>query len=112
MKKVKWTWDMGVYVPLCPYCNEIAYKKDHCVFCDKPFKWVDKSKERVVTVGDYTVIQTSSNHIYIYHGEQMVLHASCTKRESKRRLREMVEGLEALTEWERKSDEEESKKYV
>lgn len=51
MKKVKWRWDHGCYVPLCPYCNDYAYEKDHCVFCNKKYKWVGKSKERVATEG-------------------------------------------------------------
>lgn len=91
MKKVKWRWDMGCYVPLCPYCNELAYEKDHCVFCEKEYKWVDKSKERIITVGEYTVCQASNNHITIVKDDRMVMHVSCTKRKSKRQLKKMVE---------------------
>lgn len=95
-KKVKWRWDYGVYVPLCPYCNELAYEKDHCVFCEKEYKWVDKSKERMVTVGEYTVVQASNNHITIVKGDRRVMHASCTKRMSKRQLKKMVEWCEEI----------------
>ena len=91
MKKVKWRWDMGCYIPFCPFCGEPAYEKDRCTFCNKEYKWADKSKERKVTVGDYTIIQTSNKHITIVKGDRRVMHASCTKRMSKRRLRKMVE---------------------
>ena len=96
MKKVKWRWDWGCYIPLCPYCNEPAYEKDHCVFCEKEYKWVDKSKEKIVTVGEYTVVQCSNKHVHIYKGEHMVLHASCTKRRSKRQLKKFVSHYERL----------------
>ena len=98
MKKVKWKWDLGCYIPLCPYCNEFAIEQDHCVFCEKEYKWVDKSKERIVTVDDYTIVQTSNKHIQVYKGERMVLHASCTKRMSKRKLKKYADLCEILRE--------------
>ena len=98
MKKVKWRWDYGCYVPLCPYCNDYAYEKDHCVFCKKEYKWVDKSKTRTVTVGEYTIVQASNNHIHVYKGERMVLHISCTKKKSKRELKKFAAFCEALIE--------------
>lgn len=100
-KKVKWRWDYGVYVPFCPYCNELAYEKDHCSFCLKPYKWVDKSKARKVVVGEYKVVQCSYKDIYIYKGEQWVMHMSCTKRKSKRQLKKMVDFYKMTTsdEW-------------
>ena len=96
MKKVKWRWDWECYVPLCPYCNELAYENDHCVFCKKEYKWVNKSKDRVVIVGEYTVVQTSNNHISITKDGRMVFHASCTKRKSKRNLKKMVQHYEEI----------------
>lgn len=97
IKKVKWIWEFDCYVPLCPYCNELAYEIDHCVFCNKEYKWVDKSKDRKVTVGEYTVVQASNNHISITKDDRMVLHASCTKKKSKRQLKKMVEHYEKIT---------------
>ena len=94
MKKVKWRWDWECYVPLCPYCNELAYEKDHCAFCGNEYKWVNKSKERIVTVDDYTIVQASNNHIQVFKGERLVLHAACSKKMSKRKLR----GYAALCE--------------
>ena len=96
MKKVKWRWEYDCYIPLCPYCNEITYGKDHCVFCSQPYKWVDKSKDRWVNVGEYTVVQVSNKHIHIYKGERLVLHAQCTKRKSKRQLKKMVKDYEEI----------------
>lgn len=90
-KKVKWRWDMGVYVPFCPYCDEFAYEEDCCVFCEKEYIWVDKSKDREVKVGEYTVVQASNKHISIYKGNRAVSHMSCTKRKSKRQLKKMVD---------------------
>lgn len=98
MKKVKWRWDWGVYVPFCPYCDELAYEKDHCVFCMKEYKWVDKSKERIVTVDDYTIVQASNNHIHICKGERIVMHISCTKKMSKRKLRKYASLCDVLRE--------------
>lgn len=98
MRKVEWLeeCDGGKY-PFCPYCNEFAYEKDHCVFCGKKYKWVEKGrKARMVTVGEYTVVQASNNHITITKGDRMVYHASCTKRMSKRKLRKHVDFYEEL----------------
>lgn len=100
MKKVKWQWDWGCYVPMCPYCGELAYQKDRCVFCEKEYKWSDKGKERAVTVGEYTVVQTSNNHITIAKGDHAVFHAQCTKRMSKRKLRKQVDFYKEITEGE------------
>ena len=97
MKEVKWQWDSGVYAPFCPYCNELAYEEDYCVFCNKEYKWVYKSKYRVVTVGEYTVVQASNNHITIVKDGRMVCHASCTKKKSDEELKEMVALYEDLT---------------
>jgi hypothetical protein len=91
MKKVKWYWDTGCYVPFCPYCNKLAYEKDHCVFCKKEYEWEGESKERIVTVGKYTVRQASSNHITIVRDGIRVFHAPWTKRKSKRQLKKMVD---------------------
>lgn len=101
MKKVKWSDEFGdgdLY-PMCPYCGEFAYEEDECVFCGKRYRWVEKRrKERSVKVGKYTVVQCGNNHIHIYKYERMVLHASCTKRMSKRRLRKQVKLYEMQTE--------------
>ena len=97
MRKVKWRWDMGVYVPFCPYCDELAHEKNRCVFCNKPYEWVEgKHKETIVTVGEYTVVQATNNHIHIYKGERMVLHASCTKKKTEDELKEMVSHYEDI----------------
>jgi hypothetical protein len=98
MKKVKWCWDYEVYVPFCPFCNEPAYEKDHCVFCGKEYKWVNKSKARTVTVEDYTIVQASNNHIQVYKGERMVMHLPCTKKMSKRKLRGYAAFCEGIRE--------------
>ena len=100
ISKVKWRWDWGCFIPLCPYCNEPAYEKDYCVFCLKDYKWVDRSKERMVIVGDYTIVQTSNNHISVTKDGRMVLHASCTKRMSKRKLKGYAKICDVLGDYE------------
>lgn len=42
---VKWQEEYydGVLYPHCPACGELAYEKDHCVFCGRRFsKWDDQ----------------------------------------------------------------------
>lgn len=91
MKKVKWRWDYGVYVPLCPHCNELAYERDHCVFCKQPYQWVEgKHKYTTVNVGEYTVVQGTSNSIFIYKGDRAIMHASCTEKKTEDELRDMI----------------------
>lgn len=97
-KKVKWRWDYGVYVPLCPYCNELAYEKDHCVFCEKEYKWVDKSKDRMLIVGEYTVCQASNNHITITKDGKKVFHISCTEKKTDQKLKDYVAFYEMFIE--------------
>lgn len=98
MKKVKWRWDYGVYVPFCPYCDELAYEKDKCVFCGKTYEWREgKYRGTEVNVGEYTVYQATDNHIYIYNAEgNMILHASCRKKMTEDELKDMVKVYEDL----------------
>lgn len=101
-KKVKWRWDMGCYLPFCPYCGEPVYEEydtEKCYFCGQPFKFVKGlHKPRSVTVGKYTITQTTGKSIYARNNEtgEIEMHASCTKRKSKRQLKKMVEGYERL----------------
>ena len=97
MKKVKWKWDWGVYVPLCPYCYEFAFEKDHCVFCGKKYEWVEgEHKATVVEHNGYTIVQCTNNHIQIYKNGRIVYHASCTKKMTDDELREQVTFLEMI----------------
>lgn len=92
MKKIVWVWEHGVYVPICPHCRELAYEKDECVFCKKPYQWVEgKYKSQVVEVGDFTVIQTTNNNIHIYKDNRLVYHASCVKKMTEDELRKQVD---------------------
>lgn len=98
IKEVVWHSEFGEGLfPFCPYCDEFAYEEDHCVFCKKPYKWVDSPiKDTMVEVGEYTVVQTTNNHISITKGGRMVYHAQCTKRLSKRELKKHVNFYEQL----------------
>ena len=98
MKKVKWKWDHGVFVPFCPYCREPAYVKDHCVFCNKKYEWVDDHKHQptVVEHNGYTIIQCTNNHIQIYKDGRIVMHASCTEKKTVEELKEQVAFLESM----------------
>lgn len=103
MEKVKWRRDWGSYAPFCPYCDELAYEKNRCVFCGKEYEWVEgKYKPTIVEVGDYTIVQTTNKHIHIYKGERMVMHSSCTKKKTEDELRQMVADFEQLTKGELK----------
>lgn len=92
MKKINWRWDYSVYVPFCPYCDELAYEQDKCVFCGKPYKWVEpKYKPKEIQVEGYTVVQSTNNHIQIYdETDKMVFHASCNKKLTEQELAEQV----------------------
>lgn len=97
MKKVKWENDVdGGKYPFCPYCYEFAYEKDHCVFCGKKYRWVGGWRDRQVTVGEYTVVQTSNNNINVAKGGRLVYHAQCTKRLSRRALKKYVAFYESM----------------
>jgi hypothetical protein len=98
MKTVKLIKDIdGNKYAFCPYCNEFAYEKDHCVFCGKKYKLVER-KERSVSVGEYTAVQTSNNHVIIHNGERMVMHIECNRRMSKRALKKQIAFYEFMTE--------------
>ena len=97
IKEIQWHWEYGLYLPTCPYCNEPAYEKDRCVFCEKEYKWVESEiKDTVVTVGDYTVVQLSNNAIYVLKGEAIAMHASCAKKMTEDELKEMVAHYEDI----------------
>ena len=90
IKKVNWQWDYGVYMAFCPYCNEPVYEKDKCVFCGKPYKWVEgKFKPTEIEHQGYTIVQSTDNHILVYNKDgHMVYHASCTKKLTEDELKE------------------------
>lgn len=77
---------------------EFAYEQDKCVFCGKPYEWVESPvKDTIVEVDGYKVIQTSSLHIHIYNKDgKLVYHASCTDRLSEDELREHLSFYEDL----------------
>ena len=94
-KKIIWRWDWEVYMPFCPYCNEPAYEKDKCVFCGKPYEWVEpKYKDTIIEQGEYTIIQATNNHISIYKNGEFVYHASCTKKKTEEELLEHLKWFE------------------
>ncbi len=98
MKKVNWKWDYGVYVPFCPYCDELAYEKERCCFCGKEYEWVEgKYKPTKVAVGNYTVIQSTNNHISIYKNGDTISHISCNKKLTEQELKDMIPECEKLT---------------
>ena len=99
MKKIVWRSECGEGIyPFCPYCDELAYEKDKCVFCGKPYEWTeDPAPPTIVEVGDCKVIQTSNNHIQIYNGEgRLVYHATCTKKMTKEQLIEEYKFYEEI----------------
>lgn len=91
MNEVIWRWDYGVYVPFCPYCDEPAYEKEACCFCGKPYKWTDgEFKPTEVRRGEYTVIQSTNNHISIYKSDELISHINCNKKKSEEELTELL----------------------
>lgn len=95
--KVNWKWDYSVYVPFCPYCDEPAYDKNCCCFCGEEYEWVEgEFKPTTVEQGDYTVVQSTNNHISIYKGDDLVSHISCTKKCAETELKGLIKDLEAI----------------
>lgn len=99
MKKVKWKVEYGLEIPFCPYCDEPIYEKGECVFCGEKHEWVEgKQKDTVLTVGEYTVVQTGNNHISISKDGRMVMHINCTEKCTEEELKNMVSFCEAMKE--------------
>ncbi len=98
MRTIKWRWDYNVYMCFCPYCDEPAYEKDKCVFCGKPYKWVEpKHNETVVQVGEYKVVQATNNHISIYGKDgEWLYHAQCRKKLTEEELAKQVDFWKAM----------------
>lgn len=98
-KKIKWAWDFSVYVPFCPYCNEMASYEDRCAFCGKEYEWVEPQyKPTIVEVGEYTVTQATNNHISITKDNKLIFHASCTEKKTEEELKEFVDYYYKLME--------------
>lgn len=95
IKDVKWAWDYGVYIPFCPYCDEPAYEKDKCFACGKAYRWVEgEYKPTEVQCGEYTVVQSTNNHVHIYKDGSLVMHSQCTVKKTEEELRKQVEFYE------------------
>lgn len=98
-KEVVWRWDYGVYVPFCPHCDEPAYEKDGCCFCGKPYKYVDGEYQPTKVIkGEYTVVQSTNNHIAIYRNERMVMHIAACKKFTKDELLKEIDRYEYFSE--------------
>jgi hypothetical protein len=94
MKKVEWQEEWGELVPVCPYCNEMAYEKTHCVFCKGTYEWVEPKNVPELTVvhhKGFTIIQAADDHLLVYKDNRLKLHASCVKRLTEDELREEVD---------------------
>lgn len=94
IKKVIWEseFDPDTKYPFCPYCREPAYEQDHCVFCGKPYEWVEGDGETtIVEVGEYTIVQASNHHIQLVKNGNIVMHAQCTKRLTEEELKKEIE---------------------
>lgn len=69
----------------------------------------DMSNETSVTVGAYTVIQSSNHHIHIYKDGRMVMHASCAKKMTEEELKAYAGLYEAVsTDRERQKEGDEA----
>lgn len=92
MKKVKWKYDWGEYMPFCPHCDELAYEYNVCVFCKKPYQWVEpKVKPTIVEKDGIKVIQTTGKGIYICDNDLPAMHMSCTKKKTEEELLALVD---------------------
>lgn len=93
--EVNWYVEWGVMIPHCPRCDELAYQEDECVFCHQKFIYTDKPQgyeDTIITIGEWTIIQVyGSWGVYIEHNGQEIMHASCSKKLSEKRLKEWLE---------------------
>lgn len=97
IEKVKWRWDWDIYVPFCPYCDEVAYYKDHCVFCGNLFEWVEgEVSPSEVTEGEYTVCQSTGGGIYVYKNGELVMHSQCTVKKTEEELKDFIPFYEEM----------------
>lgn len=98
MKKVKWKWDFGVYVPFCPSCGEPAYGKEACAFCGKKYKWVDgKYIPTVVVHEGYKAVQSTNNDITVYDEDGVfVSHSPCGSKYTEEELKTHIECVKGI----------------
>lgn len=68
--------------PKCPHCGEMPYSYERCQFCGQRFLPFPKTEneENAIEVGKYTVVQASNNHVHVYKGSKLVLHAVVSRR--------------------------------
>jgi hypothetical protein len=93
IKDVAWHREYNdTLYPFCPYCDEFAYEKDHCVFCGKKYRWVSnkESEPTIVEQDGYRAVQVGNGHVHIYTGERWVYYASCTTKMSEDELRNHI----------------------
>lgn len=101
MKKVVWKYefDNETKYPFCPYCNEFAYKEEKCLFCGKPYEWVEEETATVlVEFEGYKVVQTSNNHIHLYKDSKLIMHIPCTRKMTVEELKKEVDFYKMITE--------------
>ena len=95
VKDYCYTSDDFMLIPVCPSCNELAYGENECVFCHQKYRYIPKPRgyeDTVITIGEWEICQVyGSWGVYITHNGQMVIHASCSKKLSKKKLKDWLE---------------------
>jgi len=103
MKNVIWKWRNGSYVPFCPYCGEPAHNQDECIFCGRTYNYILNAIIPVeVTADEYTAIQTTNNHIFIYKDAEIICHMQCYDWKTEN---ELIELIESYKRWLKKKRE-------
>lgn len=99
IKDVAWHREIDdTLYPFCPYCDEYAYEKDHCVFCGRKYNWADNkhSEMTIVEHNGYKAVQCGNGHVQIYKGDRWIYHAAFRVKMSEDELRKQIEFVDSF----------------
>ncbi|MGN1337370.1 MAG: hypothetical protein ACI4WW_02730 [Candidatus Coprovivens sp.] len=85
--KIVYEYEWGMFIPVCPFCKESVYEKDHCVFCKAKLEQPTEEEQEEVKKAnhEYTVtyknitLNQVANAVYEYRDNVLVSHWSLAR---------------------------------
>ena len=97
VKWVKWYHEWGLLVAHCPYCDELAYEKNRCVFCGKEYEYTQKPVPDLKAESKMLwAVMPSNDSIYVFDrlSNGLVRHESVCGKWDDKKLKRHLEELE------------------
>ena len=85
--KIEYSYEYGMFIPVCPFCKELAYEEQQCVFCGADFEQPTKEEQEEIKKANHEFIVTYKNvtlqqiadAVYQYKDNILISHWSLAR---------------------------------